>query len=555
MNADSALGSGASEVVGGAWVERGCGGRVWFSPRSVFVLAFGVAMAFAFATDRVWEDFYITFKSSKHLVEGKGLVFHEGEKVHTFTSPLGVLLPAFCYWVTGGHSEAAAIWAFRFLSVAAFAGGVALLYGAALKLRWHPAAAGFLALGLMTDAKSVDFSINGMETGLLLGCVAWILRTMLVPGRRAWLSLGLAWAALMWTRPDGFVYVAALALGGWVFTPQKEGRPDRWSWIRTCLLAGLVCTAVYLPWFLTAWWYYGSPVPHTVVAKGNAAGVKTLWGALQAWFWVHGAWFKNVEAVEALFMPAGYFYRGWPEWLPAVSRGVGGLAVLLWWLPGLTREVRAVALALSLVLAYLDYFPPVLPYGWYLPGPAWMAIWVMAGGLNELSKRGAVGGKLAWAMAGFGMLLSGWLLVEVARLSKVEQVHVDDGNRREVGLWLKANAQPGDSVFMECLGYLGYFSGLKTFDYPGMSSPEVVQASQKVGLEWPALIEELKPTWLVLRPLEASRIARARPGLLTEKYEEVKVFDASPRVERLRVRGHGLLAFDCQFLVFRRKAP
>ena len=91
----------------------------WFASWVVFGMAMIIALGFAVATDRVWEDFYITYKSSKNLVEGRGLVFHEGEKVHTFTSPLGVLLPAVCHLLTFGHSDKAALWLFRLFSSAA----------------------------------------------------------------------------------------------------------------------------------------------------------------------------------------------------------------------------------------------------------------------------------------------------------------------------------------------------------------------------------------------------------------------------------------------------
>jgi len=38
--------------------------------------------------------------------------------------------------------------------------------------------------------------------------------------------------------------------------------------VRALLRAAGVCALLYLPWFLFAWAYYGSPVPQTVVAKG-----------------------------------------------------------------------------------------------------------------------------------------------------------------------------------------------------------------------------------------------------------------------------------------------
>ncbi len=410
------------------------------------MLALLVALAFATATDRVWEDFYITFKNSKNLVEGHGLVFHPGEKVHTFTSSLGVLLPALCHLMTGGHSDQAAIWLFRVLSSTVFETGVALLFGTAQRLRWQPATAGLLVLWLVTDAKSVDFSINGMETGLLVGCVAWILRVMLVLPRRAWLHLGLAWGALMWTRPDGVIYIALLSLGGLLFPNTSADDRPRLAWIKTCLLAGLVCAAMYLPWFLTAWWYYGTPVPHTITAKGNAAGVKTLRGALQTWLLVHVAWIKSLGSVDSLFMPSGFFYRGWPEWLQVVTRAVGGVAALLWLLPRQRREVRVASFAFGGLMAYLGYFPAPVPADWYLPGPAWLALFALGGFLDGLLRAGGWVKKAALAVGIGWLALSLWLLVEVARMSKVEQVLVDDGNRREIGLWLKVNAAPGNAL-------------------------------------------------------------------------------------------------------------
>src|SRR5690349_11265175 len=60
-----------------------------FSPRVkwlVVLLAFLLPLAFAGFTGHAWEDYFITLRSSRNLVEGHGLVFNPGERVHTFTS-------------------------------------------------------------------------------------------------------------------------------------------------------------------------------------------------------------------------------------------------------------------------------------------------------------------------------------------------------------------------------------------------------------------------------------------------------------------------------------
>ena len=66
-----------------------------------------VSLAYVAITNHVWEDFYITFKHSKNLVEGHGLVYNPGERVHGFTSVINTLLPALYYCCLLYTSDAA----------------------------------------------------------------------------------------------------------------------------------------------------------------------------------------------------------------------------------------------------------------------------------------------------------------------------------------------------------------------------------------------------------------------------------------------------------------
>ncbi|MHC5541492.1 hypothetical protein ACYOEI_25000, partial [Singulisphaera rosea] len=94
----------------------------------VVAVATGLSpLAYALYTNHVWEDFFITFRHSQNLCEGHGLVYYPGERVHGFTSPLGTLLPALCFLATGSRTYFEALWAFRVLSIVAFAGGGVLL--------------------------------------------------------------------------------------------------------------------------------------------------------------------------------------------------------------------------------------------------------------------------------------------------------------------------------------------------------------------------------------------------------------------------------------------
>ncbi len=139
----------------------------------LFLLFFLCAMGFAAYTHHAWEDYWITFRSSRNLAEGNGLVFQPGERLHTFTSPLGVLLPAAAYLLTFNSSDYAALWIFRGFSSLALGGAALMLYAMARRLRLGgPATVALLAL-VATDAKILDFTINGMETGVLLLFLAW----------------------------------------------------------------------------------------------------------------------------------------------------------------------------------------------------------------------------------------------------------------------------------------------------------------------------------------------------------------------------------------------
>ena len=66
-----------------------------------------------------------------------------------------------------------------------------------------------------------------------------------------------------------------------------------------------VTTVLYLPWFLGAWVYYGSPVPHTVIAKGatilpqGGAAVVAFLAPPAGFFHCLAEYFGNVVIVLA----------------------------------------------------------------------------------------------------------------------------------------------------------------------------------------------------------------------------------------------------------------
>ena len=236
--------------------------------------------------------------------------------------------------------------------------------------------------------------------------------------------------------------------------------------------------------------------------------------------------------------------------------------MLLWFVPWLRTETRAASLALLGGVAYLTYFPPAV-FPWYLCLPSLLAFIALSGAagqafilIRRLSvptvRRLVYGAGISCLVASLGV--SGWLLIQVARQVRAQQAIIEDGNRRLIGLWLRDHALPTDTVMLEPLGYIGYFSGLKMLDVPGLSSREMVATIRRVGIGWGPIAEELKPTWLVLRDSEIDSIKAASPRLLADAYVSVRRFDVRPRVEALSCYGRPYLDFDSCFTVFHRQS-
>ena len=436
-------------------------------PRAiVFLVAFGCAGLFALLTNHAWEDYYITYRASKNLATGNGLVFNVGDRLHTFTSPLGVLLPATASLLTLNTSDVAALWIFRLMSCAAFGGAAALLFSTVRRGPETPLVAGVLAIAwLCTDSKSLDFSINGMETGFMLLFLAYVLWGLFSPALKSrWLHLGLAWGGLMWTRPDSFIYIGLITAAAWIFNDSQRTGLTRKAWLAVIFKAALVCTAVYLPWFVWAWIYYGSPVPHTIVAKASVSAVdRDLPTLIKTLAQMPRLAWEGASTLDAAFLPTYFVAGGWPKVLILCARAMGLLTACLWLVPGVRSETRAASIAFLGAHVYLTFFP-YFPFPWYLPPTTFLAFFAwacLAGQLLEFGRRSSglrrtVAFASIFVVGGAQLGLQLWTVLAASKQMAALQTHIDTGNRRTIGEWLAANSSPGDRVFLEPLGYIGF---------------------------------------------------------------------------------------------------
>ncbi|WP_414660654.1 hypothetical protein [Horticoccus sp. 23ND18S-11] len=520
------------------------------APLLLMALAGVIAATFAWHTRHVWEDFYITYRVSKNLVLGHGLVYQVGERVHTFTSPLGVLLPALTLWVTGGRSDAAALIGFQALSIVAWAGSIAAVW-VLCRRRWELSAGTSVVavVLLLTDAKAVDFSVNGMETGFMLLFLAlFLLALQTRDTARGWIHLGLAAAGLQWTRPDACVVGVAVAAGFGLFSPQSLPGGDRRTGLVFLVKAAALAAILYLPWIVFAAAYYGSPIPNTVVAKVQAF---SGW-AFDSWReWLRVPWLRGLGAAP---LPIYAHMGGWPE--AALVAGYYTSCVLgHWWLlPWADRRGRACSFGAFLFGLYLSQ---INLYPWYLPPASLLAILTAAFAMTDAARWLHRLGRARWvgpACVGVGLVFAQLaLLVSTARQVKLQQSLIE-GQRAAIGLELKKHAQPNDRVFLECIGYIGFHSGLKVLDYPGLSAPEVVRARRNIGDDWALLVRHFKPEWLVLRPGEVPKVNSPRYPEFAADYFVAGTFSRQREIDTLRpFAGIDYLRYDQTFIVLHRR--
>jgi hypothetical protein len=535
----------------------------------VFALLFAVGLAWAAYTQHVWEDFYITYRASKNLATGEGFTFTAGERVHSYTSPIGGILPAVASLLTGNSSDFAALWIFRLMSITAYAGAGMILWQLALGLFKHRLPAILLIALFATDAKIIDFSTNGMETPFVLLFLAWTLYAHFLVRSRRVLHLGLAWAGLMWSRPDSFIYIGALAVGVLLFARGRPWLQTRWMMLKEFIAAGGITTVLYAPWLIWAWAYYGSPVPHTILAKGLYKPVMSLPELLHA---VKDFPFKIVRdgaGMATTFMPPYGVTTGWHPGAVAASLGLAVFVLILWILPKVRWEVRVVSFAFAGGHFFLNYLAG-FHSPWYVPTLtllAFVGISTVVSQLWAVAQKGPGQNRSAAVLRGLVrglavLIPTGALVLTVlaAHQMRLSQSISETGNRRVLGEWLKANAaSPKDTVFLEPLGYIGFFSGLKMYDYPGLCSPEVVAVRKKIPRignyteHWPELIAYLVPDWVVMRDSEVEVINRNAPDLLTKYYQLQRVFDVRDKIKAVPfLPGRGYLEFDAHFEVYRR---
>lgn len=527
---------------------------------SLFV--FFIALFYAIYTDHRWEDWYITYKVSKNLALGNGLVYHAGEYIMTFTSPFGVLIPALIKWLFINKSDDYVIWIFRILNIFLLSFVPVFLIEILKKLNVNKYLIYFSILLVAFNSLIIDNSINGMEAAFMVFFISYLLWILIINPKNLVFHLALSLACIMYSRPDGFIYAGSV-LAGFLILNEKICDQTRTQFVKTLFKSSAIALILYLPWFFWTWWYYETPVPHTVIAKSVSKSYELI--PLIKGFIAYNVRMLIFQSsgLGSLFMPAySWAFGTWGTHfrLDYISHFIGIIVSFYWLYPKGNIYGRTLSLAVYLAHFYLARISGQGTMPWYMPSlilPSILAFSIISFDFIKKCRDKIVIQKITYSFLFLFVLYNVFIFFFGTIQMKAHQEIVEFGNRKQIGLWLRNNSNHDDRIYMECLGYIGFYSGLKTLDYPGMSSPEVVAArkvlNESVG-DFPKLVYVLKPEWLILRPGEYGITRNINPEQFEKLYQLEKKFDVSEKVRAANLPfGEAYLLHDAIFYVLRLK--
>jgi arabinofuranosyltransferase len=233
------------------WTRR----RVVAHPKlTVVATAVVVVAACCFAWKLIWasDDAYISFRYAQNLVHGNGLVFNPGERVEGYTDFLWTVLMAGAIRLGFDPGQAGIV-----LSMASFAALLVVLarWGERLVPRSG------LVVGLAPVLAGFSYAIASFATSALETVFATALTVVSVEraSARRPLVAGLAGILATLAHPDHGIFYAALAAA---LLLDRECRRDLPRYL-------LPFVAIFVPYFLIRWSYYGDFMPNTYYAKSG----------------------------------------------------------------------------------------------------------------------------------------------------------------------------------------------------------------------------------------------------------------------------------------------
>lgn len=436
---------------------------------AIVVVAIALRGYFWWQTQYTIDDALITMRYVRNLIQGEGFVYNPGEHVLGTTTPLWTLLlaglgrlglePIATAKVLGIAADAVTVWSLFLIMRREGRPAVGLLAGAIFAV----------------SPRSIETTISGMETPLvtLLGMASFYFFLKEKP----LLGAGLA-SLLVLARIDGLVLATVLAL--WQALRLVRGQLR----LKAALATLMVFACVQLPWLAFATWYFGSPLPNTMLAKAAAYDLSSA----------------DVIGIISATIAGGIAGKGYSfAFLLGSSVAIRRRSLVL----PLVAWVFAyhVAFVIGRVPLRIWYFVPPTPAFFLLASLGLAAIGEHITLPRKRHARAAIWGALTIVLLGVSIIYLGRALNAMTAIQALEYAV-----GRSAGLWLNENAPPGSTIALEPLGYIGYYSDRHMLDFAGLVTPSMKELNRRrfsrTSLAIDDAVRQWFPDYVLLRPIE-----------------------------------------------------
>jgi hypothetical protein len=507
-------------------------------------------VAFWAVTHRMFDDGLTTITHARNVPLGLGLVHHPGEgNIHGFTSALGVLIPLVGELIHEGSGMVA----MRLASLVAVCVAIACARFLCRDLGLGAMPTAFVLAYLAFDQNAIFYGMAGMETEV---AVAVLVAGIYFVRRKNFAVAGICLGLAPLARPEFVLWVAPALTYLAIANVRRAG-----------VSAG-IAAAIVAPWLAFTTLYYGSPIPHTILAKSTIYPTAPILSnsSLAPWLdWLAGQFIGHIAIFLDNLMPFEEVWNTVTTPIPGPVLVAVAVVAAYFLTLGLvaargTKDMWPAVAFLGLFFAYWVYFLPVIRYyAWYLPPFLAVVMIFVALGMQRMSIRISAPPKAVAVALAIAFAIH--MPFSFGTESKIQSV--EDQVRTQVGLYLRANVQPGQSVVSESAGYIGFYAGVKLYDYPGLTSKTSLRALQALPPSRRTmvdLISVLKPDWIVVRPWELAELRASFPDTAVE-YQVQKVFEMPglsqstldmPGTHGVDFAGLTMLDDDMKFTVLKR---
>lgn len=447
-----------------------CDMRKYALSTLVILLAVSIRIWFVSYTNYTAEDAHITFQFARNVMRGDGFALNPGQPIYGSTTPLLTFMLSGWLLVSKDIVLGA-----RIIDLAAVAGGMIFLF-----LGIQDKRAALIALFIMAlSARLYAEEMQGMEMPLL-----FLFMTMSFYGfvkQRPYFS-GFAAGLMLWTRVDAVIWVGCLFVI-YAITDYHGA-----------LKYFFATTAIYLPWIIFSWVYFGSPIPFTIIAKQVAYGIGNPSYPVHLQRIVD---YVNAPILICAFLSIGTILKERRYWVFPLFILVEGAQLILTGSTFFTRYfylltlVSYILLALGLGVSIEKTIMRPARLKRYLLPILFLFIYVFS--LNSISGSS----------------------VRYKRLQDVRQ-----GILTQMGIWLNTNTPPGTTVLLEPLGYVGWYADRTMIDEVGLVTPRVVEL-KRLHVPAAAYYQAFWPNYVIWTCGEGGKWRVE----MSKYYQIVKIFD------------------------------